>query len=202
MKKLFILFSILFIFNMTHVYADSNLDINIIGVKQGNHYLEYKNGKYIIDSDNEEIYVVYEVNDEFNSEDYSILLSSEDANFEDYTIGEEVGYNLYSLGLYLSDTSPDTNYELKICKEYYDCSETLVSKNFTVNYPNFTENYEKPIFELTKVVQGGIELVPTYDEYISQYNINSYEDLTLNIKAKNLLPNLKYTITYFQHKNY
>ena len=202
MKKLFILFSILFIFNMTHVYADSNLDINIIGVKQGNHYLEYKNGKYIIDSDNEEIYVVYEVNDEFNSEDYSILLSSEDANFEDYTIGEEVGYNLYSLRLYLSDTSPDTNYELKICKEYYDCSETLVSKNFTVNYPNFTENYEKPIFELTKVVQGGIELVPTYDEYISQYNINSYEDLTLNIKAKNLLPNLKYTITYFQHKNY
>lgn len=200
-------FMLQFFWFASPVFANENVEIEIVSIKQDGKQLEERDGVYQAISHNG-IDLSFRVKNVDNTNDYYMRTL-----FDYYSFEYGFGYiswgdipgskvdndeSIKTVSLYLDEDYEISQFKLGVGEKYVNNGiiKTFAEKDFKikVNAPNVY---------VTGISQGGKNIIPTQNEYNNFYSfkVNSKEDIVLTLKGDNLYDNATYTFVSGDYRN-
>lgn len=174
-------------------------DIEIISVMQDSNELTLNSGKYIIDDPSKEISLKYRfinAKDDRTYDYYFDTFGDNDVYYNDTPLNDD---KVYSQRIILDPANEETNYVMHLCKmdAGHNCTKEIVSKRINFILSDYDEyHYAANKIFVTKVMQGGNQITPVYENGVYTFSLNDVENVTLSVKGENLKSDVNYYVGY------
>ena len=180
-------------------YDKDKEEIQIVSITQDDTDLVLDDGKYVIDDPSKRIILEYKFKNIKPNKVYDYIISTPTGDHTDYFEADIDNTTVYTERLYINPNDIDSGYTLRLCKsnEEHNCSKEITTKEINFSLADFEEyTYSNDKILVTKVMQGGEEVLPVKENGTYKYNLNDAQNIIMSIKGENLKSDVSYYVGY------